>query len=80
VTITTNPFLYDVNTPFYAQVTFTNSDLSTVISLSVPDGKGGYLIKDVNITNSQPYVTNILDLNQTYKLELKKSGKSAQPS
>ena len=54
-----------------------------LISLSVLDsldGKGGYLIKDVSITNSQPYVTDILDLNATYILELTEGSQSAQPS
>ena len=78
MTIICNPFSYDVNTPFYAQVAFTN-DLSNPISLSVPDCKGGYLIKDVTITNRQPYLIDILDLNQTYTLELTKGDKSAQP-
>ena len=80
MTINTNPFSYNVNTPFHAQVTFTNSDQLDAISLSVPNGKGGYLIKDVSITNSQPYVTDILDLNVTYTLELTKCNQSTKPS
>lgn len=51
--------------PKYKHATFTNSDQSNAISLSVSDGEGGYLIKDVSIINSQPYVANILDLNPT---------------
>ena len=81
MTINSDPFSYDVHTPFYAQVTFAKSDRSNSTSLSVLDGKGGYLIKDVSITNSQPYVTtDILDLNATYILELTEGNQSAQPS
>ena len=80
VTIDPNPFSYDVSTHFYAQVTFTNSNRSNVIPLSVLDSKGGYFIKDASITNSQPYVTDILDLNVTYVLELTEGNQSARPS
>jgi hypothetical protein len=65
--------------PFKVHVTFTNPGPST-ISLSIPDGQGGYLIKDVSITKSQPYVTDLLDLNHTYTLELKWGDRRAQPS
>ena len=53
------------------------------MSLSIPDGQGGHLIKDISVTNSQPcYVTRFLYLNATYALELKAviAGVSAQSS
>ena len=80
MTINSNPFSYNVHTPFKIQATFTNSDQSNAILLSVPDGRGNYFIKDVSITNSQPYVTDILDLNVTYTLELTKCNQSTKPS
>lgn len=52
--INSNSFLCDINTPFNAQVTFINR--SNAISLSVPGGKGGYFIKnsDVSIPTASP--------------------------
>jgi hypothetical protein len=81
VTIQTNPFSYDVNPPFYAQVMFTSSNpnQSNTISLSIPDGQGGYLIKDVSITTNSPCTTNVLDVYAIYTLELTLGGVSAKP-
>jgi hypothetical protein len=64
----------------WSQVEFTSYDESNAVSLSVPDGQGGYLIKDVSITHTQEYLTRILNQNHTYTLELKMGDKSAQRS
>ena len=74
MTVNSNPFSYDVHTPFYAQVKFTNSDPWMTISLSVLVGND-YLIEAVGIANGQSYVTDILNLNATYTLKLQTEDK-----
>lgn len=68
--VDSDPFTYDVNAAFHTNVVFSNSDPSTDITLSIKDHE---IIKDVIIRNSKPhYTTDMLVLNETYTLELKK--------
>ena len=50
---------------------FTNLNWRYNMLLSILDDRGRYLIMDVSVTDSQPYVTHILSLNATYTLELR---------
>ena len=81
LTFTSDPFTYDVNTPFLnkATVVFMNSDKSRSIMLSVLNDEGVSVIKDVVVSpGNKPYITT-LRLEETYKLLLVKRTAQAEP-
>jgi hypothetical protein len=71
LTITSNPFTYDVNTRYKikVEVTFKNRDESRTVTLSVLDDKGVSVIKDVVVSPGKIYVTT-LQLTEIYKFLL----------
>jgi len=52
--------------------------LFPIVELSAPDGKGDFLIKDVSITNTQPYATYTLELTEGHLKTRRTSSSSSR--